>query len=111
MFVVNRERFSYTQRNGDSCTWGYGTWQTKDNRVEWRFVDGGGMAPSGANTKPGEVYDFTWSTYRDTLTLGSVEGAISPENFFGQPWRRVSSTPKVDRLFARCLMPEEGVPH
>ena len=110
VFLVHRGRFAYNQRNGAACTWGYGTWQTKNNRVQWRFVDSGGMAPSGANTKPGEVYDFSWSLYRDTLTLGPVGGVISPENFFGQPWRRVSSTPKVDRLFAKCLMPEEGVP-
>jgi hypothetical protein len=110
VFLVHRERFAYTQRNGDACTWGYGTWQTKNNGVEWRFVDGGGIAPSGAYTKPGEVHDFTWSLYRDTLTLGPVEGAISPENYFGQPWRRVSSRPKVDRLFAKCQLPDEGVP-
>jgi hypothetical protein len=53
---------------------------------------------------------LTWSLYRDTLTLGPVDGAISPENYFGQPWRRVSSAPKVDRLFAKCQLPEEGIP-
>ena len=110
VLLVYRGRFAYNQRNGAACTWGYGTWQTQGNRVQWRFVDGGGIAPNGANTKPGEVHDFIWSLYRDTLTLDRVDGAISPENFFGQPWRRVSSTPKVDRLFAKCLMPEEGLP-
>jgi TRAP-type C4-dicarboxylate transport system substrate-binding protein len=110
VFLVYRGRFAYTQRNGAACTWGYGAWQTDGNRVQWRFLDGGGMAPSGANTKPGEVHDFTWSLYRDTLTLGPIDGAVSPENYFGQPWRRVSSTPKVDRLFAKCQLPEQGVP-
>jgi TRAP-type C4-dicarboxylate transport system substrate-binding protein len=110
VLLVYRGRFAYNQRNGAACTWGYGTWQTESNRVQWRFVDGGGIAPNGANTKPGEVHDFTWSLYRDTLTLGPVEGAVSPEGYFGQPWRRVSSTPKVDRLFARCQLPDEGVP-
>jgi TRAP-type transport system periplasmic protein len=110
VFLVYRGRFAYTQRNGAACTWGYGTWQTEGNRVQWRFVDGGGIAPNGANSRPGEVHDFTWSLYRDTLTLGPVEGAISPANYFGQPWRRISSTPKPDRLFAKCQLPQEGIP-
>src|SRR5918994_4720985 len=110
VLVVDRGRFAYTQQNGPACTWGYGTWQTDDNRVQWRFVDGGGIAPNGANTKPGEVHDFTWSLYRDTLTLGPVEGAVSPETYFGQPWRRVSGTPQPDQLFARCGLPEQGIP-
>jgi TRAP-type transport system periplasmic protein len=110
VFVVDRGRFAYTQQNGPACTWGYGTWQTDSNRVQWRFVDGGGIAPNGAHTRPGEVHDFTWSLYRDTLTLGPVEGAISPANYYGQPWRRVSATPQADQLFARCGLPEQGIP-
>jgi TRAP-type transport system periplasmic protein len=110
VFVVDRGRFAYTQQNGPACTWGYGTWQTDGNRVQWRFVDGGGIAPNDANTRPGEVHDFTWSLYRDTLTLGPVEGAISPANYYGQPWRRVSGTPQADQLFTRCGLPEQGIP-
>ena len=59
VLLVYRGRFAYVQRNGAACTWGYGTWQTQGNRVQWRFVDGGGTAPSSANTKPGEVHDLT----------------------------------------------------
>jgi hypothetical protein len=28
----------------------------------------------------------------------------------GRSWRRVSSAPKADRLFAKCQLPEEGIP-
>jgi hypothetical protein len=43
----------------------------------------------GAHEKTGEVFTNTWSLYRDKLTLGPVEGAVSPENFSAKPWTRV----------------------
>jgi TRAP-type C4-dicarboxylate transport system substrate-binding protein len=110
VFVVDRGRFAFTQRNGPACTWGYGTWDVTGDQVEWRFVDGGGIAPTGAANKPGELFDYHWSLYRDTLTLRPVPGAVAPENFFGKPWRRVDTKPDPSRFFTRCGLPDVGVP-
>ena len=52
------------------------------------MTDYGGEAPHGAAEKTGETFSFRWSRYRDRLTLTPVAGAISPENFTAQPWRR-----------------------
>jgi TRAP-type C4-dicarboxylate transport system substrate-binding protein len=111
VFVVDRERFAFTQRNGPACTWAYGTWVVSGDQVEWRVIDGGGIAPTNATNKPGELFDYHWSLYRDTLQLSKVDGAVSPENFFGNPWRQVSAKPEPDRFFSRCGLPSVGVPH
>ena len=110
VFVVDRGRFAFTQQNGLACTWGYGTWITDGNQVEWRVIDGGGIAPSGAANKPGELFHFGWSLYRDTLTLTPVGGAVSPGNFMAQPWHRVSGSVQPRRFFSRCGLPSAGVP-
>ena len=51
------------------------------------------MLPNGASEKTGEVFSFRWSRYRDRLTLAPVRGAISPENFRINAWRRVGDAP------------------
>ena len=111
LFIVDRGRFAFTQQNGAACTWGYGTWTVQGQRVEWRFTDGGGIAPSGAANKPGELFDFGWSLYRDTLTLTPVDGAVSPGNFLAQPWHRVSDKPEPRRFFTRCGLPAAATPN
>ena len=110
VFLVDRGRFAFTQRNGEACTWGYGTWDVRGQQVEWRFIDGGGIAPTGAANKPGELFDYAWSLYRDTLTLAPVQNAVSPGNFLAQPWHRVSASVDTSRLFPRCGLPAAGVP-
>ena len=109
VFLVAGGRFSYTQANGAACTWGYGTWTVDGDHVEWRFVDGGGAAPSGATNKPGELFDYTWSVFHETLTLGKVPGAVSPENFIARAWHRVSRSVQPQRNFP-CGLPAAGVP-
>ena len=109
VFLVDRGRFSYTQSNGAACTWGYGTWTVDGNQVELRFVDGGGAAPTGASNKPGELFDYTWSVFHETLTLGKVPGATSPENFRARAWQRVSRSVQAQRNFP-CGIPAVGVP-
>ncbi len=42
---------------------------------QWRFVDGGGIAPNGANTKPGEVHD---SPGRSTATRSPLARSTVP---------------------------------
>jgi TRAP-type transport system periplasmic protein len=110
VFVFDRGHFAITQENKLACTWGYGTFAVKGNHVEWRFTDGGGIAPSGSTNKPGEFFVFGWSLYRETLTLTPVQGEISPENFRAKPWQRISTTPSSRYFSKRCPPPGNALP-
>ena len=110
IFVFHRGRFAFTQENRDACTWGYGTFAVKGKQVEWTFTDGGGTAPNNALNKPGEFFVFGWSLYRETLSLTSVPGAISPENFQAKPWQRISTTPSARAFSKRCPPPANALP-
>lgn len=105
IYVLTRGRFAFTQENAAACTWGYGTYTVTGHRTAWTFIDGGGIAPSGAANKPGEHFEFTWSSYRDTVTFGPVPGAISPNGFYLEPWHRLDSKPAPSHLSARCPPP------
>jgi TRAP-type C4-dicarboxylate transport system substrate-binding protein len=105
IFVFERGRFAFTQENAAACTWGYGTYTVSGQRVAWTFVDGGGIAPTGAFNRLGEYFVFGWSTYRGVVTLSAVAGEISPDNFFVKPWHLLSRTPAASALSKRCPPP------
>jgi TRAP-type C4-dicarboxylate transport system substrate-binding protein len=105
IFVFDRGRFGFTQENKPSCTWGYGKFVVHGNRMSWAFTDGGGIAPSGAENRPGEFMVYDFSLYRDTLTVTPVKGRISPLNFRAKPWRRLSETPTRGYFSKRCPPP------
>jgi TRAP-type transport system periplasmic protein len=88
-WVLDGGGFEMTQKNGASDRWTKGTYVIRDKVVEFTVEDFGGVAPNDAHEKTGEVFTYTWSLYRDQLTLGAVEGAVSPENFLAKPWTRV----------------------
>lgn len=88
-WALDGGRFEMTQRNGASDRWTKGTYVVRGDIVEFTVEDFGGVAPTGAHERKGEVFAYTWSLYRDQLTLGPVEGAISPEVFLIKPWTRV----------------------
>jgi hypothetical protein len=71
---------------------------------------GGGIAPNGAQNKPGEHFVFGLSAYRDTLTVTAVKGAISPINFRAKPRRRLSSTSSRRFFSKRCPPPAAALP-
>jgi TRAP-type transport system periplasmic protein len=108
--VIDRGRFAFTQEDKQACTWGYGTFTVKGDRFEQLFTDGGGIAPNGATNKPGEFFTFRWSLYRGMLTLYPVKGAVSPPNFRGKPWARISTAPSARFLNKRCLPPAGALP-
>ena len=108
IFVFDRGHFAITQENRPSCTWGYGTYTVDGDVTTWRFTDGGGDMPNEASNKPGEQFSFRLSLYRDTATLGPVNGAISPKNFSAKPWRRLGP-PTVARFSRRCPPPPEAL--
>jgi TRAP-type transport system periplasmic protein len=109
-FVFDRGRFAFTQEDRQACTWGYGTFMLKGNRMEWLFTNGGGIAPDNAVNEPGEFFTFGWSLYRGVLTLSPVKGAVSPNPSVGKPWIRISTTPSARFLSSRCLPPAGALP-
>ena len=109
--VLDRGRFAFTQEDRPACTWGYGTFTVRGNKMEWLVTNGGGIAPDNALNRPGESYLFGWSLYRGVLTLSPVKDAISPGNFRVKPWARVSTTPSARLLSKRCPPPAGALPH
>lgn len=116
IYVLDRGRFAFTQENDEACGWGYGTFILDDDRLEFSFLGGGGIAPNNAVNKPGEFFVFGWSLYRDVLTFTAVPGEISPDNFMLKPWRRTGEAPSAGVFPSRCppppdaLWPETGEP-
>jgi TRAP-type C4-dicarboxylate transport system substrate-binding protein len=108
--VLDRGHFAFTQEDRPACTWGYGTFTVRGNKMEWLVTNGGGIAPDNATNKPGEDYLFGWSLYRGVLTLSPAKDAISPSNFRVKPWARVSTTPSARFLSKRCLPPAGALP-
>jgi hypothetical protein len=108
-FAVTGGRIAFTQVNRDACTWAYGHIAVKGSRMEWSIEDGGGIAPNGANNRPGEHFEFRWSRYRDLVTLRPAEGAISPANFRVKPWRRIGDSPSIDGLSKTCPPREDAL--
>jgi len=106
--VVDRGRFAVTQENAQACTWSYGPFTVRGDRFEQLVTDGGGIAPTGAANKPGELFTFRWSRYRGVLTLYPVQGAVSPTP--PKPWLRISTTPSARFLSRRCPPPTGALP-
>jgi hypothetical protein len=75
--------------------------------MRWIFTAGGGIAPNDAAERPGEDFKFRWSSFRDTITLGPVRGAISPLNFRRRSWHLVSTTPSLNAFDKRCPPPAQ----
>lgn len=109
-YVFDRGHFAISQHNADACTWAYGTFTVRGHRTRWNFDDGGGRTPDNAFNKPGEQFDYTWSRFRDQLTLGAVRGAISPGNFKVNPLRKLSATPARRYLEQGCRPPVAALP-
>jgi hypothetical protein len=109
VFAFDRGRFANTQGDKDACTWGYGRYTVTGHTMRLIFAAGGGIAPNNAASKPGEDYEFTWSRYRDTVTLGPAKAAASPLEVVlrRRPWHLVSKTPAVNIFDKRCPPPAQ----
>ena len=88
-FAFDRGQLYYTQAAEGSKRWTRARYSVKDHTFTITVTDYGGESPNGSAEKTGESFSFHWSRYRDRLTLTPVAGAISPENFTAQPWRKV----------------------
>ena len=102
--VLDHGRFASTQYNAQACTWNYGTYLATDTSIELSMSGGGGKAPNGATNEPGELFDYTVSTYRDTMTWSIPPGATAPFGFTLKPWQRIGE-PSADYLDQRCAPP------
>lgn len=106
--VFDRGRFAFTQQSDEACTWAYGTYAVKDDRVEWTYLDGGGTSPNHAFNRPGEFFAFGWSLYRDVLTLTAINSDLSPSVFLVRPWHRLDTTPSASVLNQNCPPPPKA---
>jgi TRAP-type transport system periplasmic protein len=102
-------RFALAQDDPQACTWAYGTLKVNGDKVELSVTDGGGISPNGALDRPGELYTYNWSLYRDELTLRPVAGAVSPPPTRAKPWRRVSTTASMRVFNKRCPPPANAL--
>jgi hypothetical protein len=106
ILVTDGDRFAFTEENADACTWAYGTARLDGDELRWSFTDGGGIAPNNAYNKPGELFVWRWSLYRDTLTLRPVK----PKDLGTAVWHRFASTPSSRYLSRRCPPPKSALP-
>jgi TRAP-type C4-dicarboxylate transport system substrate-binding protein len=110
VYVFAGNRLAYTQEDAESCTWAYGDVSVQGDSFTWRILDGGyTRAPNLAYNKPGELFRYRWSRYRDTLTLFPVPGSVSAENFRAKPWHLVSTTPTRSYFSTDCPPPAEAL--
>jgi TRAP-type C4-dicarboxylate transport system substrate-binding protein len=104
--VIDGDHFAFTQENAEACTWQYGAARLTGDKLRWSFTDGGGLAPNNAQNKPGEVFVWRWSLYRNVLTLRAVE----PRELATAVWHRFASTPSSRYLSRRCPPPKSALP-
>jgi TRAP-type transport system periplasmic protein len=104
-FVFDRGRFAYTQQQAPACTWAYGTFSVTDDRLQMSFIDGGGKSPNDAYNKPGELFDYAWSTYKGAMKWSPVPDAVSPGGWTYKPWLRQDAAPASKFLSKECPPP------
>ena len=104
--VVDHDRFAFTQENHDACTWQYGKLALNGDRMQWDFTDGGGIAPTNAQNKPGEHFVWKATLYHQTLRLRP----ITPTDLTSQTWHRVTRRPSPRFLSRRCPPPAKALP-
>ena len=80
---LDRGRFVQRQSSGDRAA---GSFTVEDHIITLTAETASG---GHARTRPGEVWSFRWSLYRDRLTLSPVRGKVSPPPMVARPWQRV----------------------
>lgn len=85
--VFNRGLFTQAQPLGDKEA---GTFLVVGNKLTMTVTQGSG---GPAHDRPGEVFTYYWSLYRDQLTLREVSGQVSPVGLTLRPWTRLGDAP------------------
>jgi hypothetical protein len=106
VLVMDRGQFAMTQHNSKACTWQYGRMSVAGDRLQWDFTDGGGLAPTNAQNKPGEEFVLKPALYRGTLTLTP----ITPTDLSPMVWQRTNAQPSRSALDQRCHPPAAALP-
>jgi TRAP-type C4-dicarboxylate transport system substrate-binding protein len=71
-YVLDRGRFDMTQKGGRSDRFTRGVYSVEGDRLTLTVQQSGGVIPNSADEKPGEVFAYKWSLYRDRLSLRPV---------------------------------------
>jgi TRAP-type C4-dicarboxylate transport system substrate-binding protein len=105
VLVMNHDRFALTQKNALSCTWQYGKLRVKrkQKKLDWSFTNGGGLAPTNSQNKPGEFFDWRWNLYRRELRLD----AVTPPDLSPEMWQKASAIPSAAAL-SKCPQGEKA---
>lgn len=82
-----------------ACTWAYGTITAAGTQFEMTYTAGGRNPQDNGVNRPGEMFRFGWSLYRDMLTLTAVDGAVSPAVLLPKPWHRISTKPSLNVFY------------
>jgi TRAP-type C4-dicarboxylate transport system substrate-binding protein len=106
VWVFDRGRVVQGQESKDGCAWGYGTFAVSGEQVTFDMINGGGIAPNNAQTKPGDHGVMAWNFYHDILTLTPTV----PERYWIKPMRRVQTTPTAALFSRRCPPPAAAFP-
>lgn len=103
--VLNGGRFALTQETDQLCTWAYGALGLgKRQLMNWTVIDAGAHPASVATNQPGDRYRFSWTRYRDVLTLSAGQSGAAGY-FAAKPWRRIRQTPTTSDLSKACPPP------
>lgn len=107
--VLTRDRFAITQQNPRACTWSYGALRRDaHNGMSWTVIDGGAVPTRADSDQPGDAYTFRWSSYRDVLTLHTINSGAG-RYYTVKPWRRIGGAASAKALSARCPPPAEAL--
>jgi TRAP-type C4-dicarboxylate transport system substrate-binding protein len=104
VLVIDRGRFATTQINAKACTWAYGTAVLQADHLIEDVIDGGGIAPTRSQNKPGEHFVFRPTLYHDTLKLTSVGPGPTTQTF-----QRTHEPPGFAALERRCRPPASAL--
>jgi hypothetical protein len=85
--VLDRGRFTQQQPKGYTAA---GTYTVVGDKLTLTFTRSTG---GQWRTRPGDVWYYHFSLYRDQLTLAAVDGKVSPEPMLAKPWRRIGNAP------------------
>lgn len=108
-FALTHGDIAYTQENAEACTWFYGRYTVKGDKLDVEWVPlGGGIAPNGAIGMPHNVL-FRWTRYHDLVKLSSDDPG-GTEMLYANAWRRIGSDPTRADLSHRCPPPRKALP-
>lgn len=103
--VLRHGRFAVTQHQEPACTWAYGTFLVQADHLRLIYSDGGGISPNRATNKPGEIFDYRWSVYRDSMRWSALPNAVSPAGWAIRPWMLLSKAASGNFLDPKCPPP------